>query len=537
MSAEERYFTERNDAYPEFFCKHINKDERQSYPGSNPVFWRKRLCNPEYGELFNDWRFVMSRIGLVGDNSIEYVRILTDIWRNGNCAVLIDWRIPFDTAVKMMEEASVEMCYIEKGKWQENEGIKNNNFFVLYEKQSNSAEFLPDDVYSGFSENYGDGEAIILYSSGTTGSAKGIILSHHALNTNADAIIDYVQPQKDDCFYIVKPLSHASTITGELLVGLKRKVKLVVSPIIVPPRFVLNNINHFLATIVCMNPTLLSIYTRELERGSYSFSSLRAIYVSGSILSDKIYKSAHKAFEKIPIYNVYGLSEAAPRVSAQRKECCKSNSVGKPIKGVSIKIISETGYEVKNGELGVVFVKTPSLFSGYVTKNEKLPSYYLDWLNTGDIGYIDENEELHIAGRQDDVIIINSYKIYPSHIEEIVLAHKDVNECAVFLAAAFGLTCVYTTEATRDIQIEIKKMIKTKVASFERPSVFLAMANLPKTNNGKIDKNQLIKIIEGGRVAEDSMQMASTILNRRNTDDERDQYCAEKHYSICCKGD
>lgn len=435
----------------------------------------------------------MGRVALIGENSVGYVNALVDIWNNGDCAVLLDWRIPFPTAIEMMIEANVQLCFIEKDIFNKLEKeISDSIDFVTYEKQNSSADLLPNFIYKKFRENYSRNEAIVIYSSGTTGKSKGIILSHFAINTNADAIIDYMIPTEDDCIYIAKSLSHSSTLTGELLVALKTRMKLVIAPTIVPPRYVLNNINKFGVTIVCLNPTLLSMFADEYERSQYDISSLRTIYVSGSILNDKTYKKAHAVFANILIYNVYGLSEAGPRVTAQRIDCCKSNSVGKQIKDVEIKIVSEQGRIVLDGEYGVVHVKTPSFFDGYVVGQNKHTSLYEGWYNTGDVGYIDVNGELHIINRLDDVIIIDSHKVYPSEVEKQIVEQSNVKECAVAKVEFNGnefTGCLYVSE--KEIDRDIKEKLKSKLLVYEIPRFFLRCDTLPRTKNEKISTREV----------------------------------------------
>lgn len=439
----------------------------------------------------------MSRIALIGENSIAYINALLDIWNNGNCAVLIDWRIPLITATEMMKEAGVSECYIQKSILEKSLEMRSDDIKYITFNSDNTTGFIPDNIRNKFIVNYSKNEAVIIYSSGTTGKSKGIILSHYAINKNADAIIDYMQPQKTDCMYIVKSLSHSSTLTGELLVALKSEMKLLVSPTIVPPRYIFNNICDHQVSIICVNPTLLNMYVSEYRQRTYDISSLKKIYVSGSILSDKTYELAHEVFKGIPIYNVYGLSEAGPRVTAQTTECCKGNSVGKPIKFVEIVIVDENGKIVKNGERGIIHINTPCKFSGYVFGKEKNQSLYKSWLNTGDIGFFDNNEELHIIDRLDDVIIIDSHKIYPSEVERKIIDNTPIRECVVVKEEINNnefIACLYVGDCY-DEKI-IKEKLKEFLLPYEIPRRFIHCNAIPRTNNGKISKLQIKNIIK-----------------------------------------
>lgn len=435
----------------------------------------------------------MGRVALIGENSIGYISALIDIWNRGDCAVLLDWRIPSTTVTEMMVEAGVHTCFIEKELFYKNKmNFPNSIDFIMYEKQNESAEQLPIFIYDKFKENYSHEEAVVIYSSGTTGKSKGIILSHFAINTNADAIIDYMKPTTEDCIYIAKTLSHSSTLTGELLVALKTKMSLVIAPTIVPSRYVLNNISKYNVTTICLNPTLLSMLSDQYERKNYALPSLKTIYVSGSILNDKLYDKVHATFPNTPIYNVYGLSETGPRVAAQRAECCKGNSVGKPIKGVEVDIVNEQGNCVDNGEYGIVHVKTHSMFNGYITGSPKHVSLREGWHNTGDIGYIDTNGELHIVNRVDDVIIIDSHKVYPSEVEKRILEQNDVKECTVAKVEHNGnefIGCLYVSE--KKIDEVIKSQLKAKMLIYEIPRFFVRCDELPRTKNGKVSMREV----------------------------------------------
>ena len=440
----------------------------------------------------------MKRIALIGENSVEYIDMLVDIWNSGNCAVLIDCQIPPQTAVKMMYEAQVRKCYIEHKYYAKIYAVLDKNVELIpYEKENTSARLLPTETYDRFQENYSKDEAVVIYSSGTTGKSKGIILSHFAINTNADAIIDYMQPDDSDRMYIVKNLTHSSSITGELLVALKTRMPLLIAPVVVPPRIVLQNIAKYGVTIIGVNPLLLTMYCKEYEHKKYDLSTLKKIYVSGALLNDKTYETAHKVFRDQEIYNVYGLSEAGPRVSAQRRACCKGNSVGKAIKGVELVVVDERGNIVPNGERGSIHVNTPSRFNGYIQGEVKHKSLYKDWLNTGDIGYLDEHNELHIIGRIDDMIVIGAHKIYPTEVERLVQAAADIRECVVAMVNFKGedvLCCLYVSD--EEMRADIKSILGASLMKYEIPKLFVRTDAIPKTRNGKISSKDVKETIK-----------------------------------------
>lgn len=361
----------------------------------------------------------MSRIALIGKNSIGYVEKLISIWNNRDCAALIDWRIPIGTSMQLMREAGVRMCWISKSQYEMiRENMPDDILFLPFDDECQRATYLSEEIFEQFIPNYSIDEAVVIYSSGTTGKSKGIILSHYAMNTNADAIIDYLKPNIMDCMYMIKTISHASSLVGELLVALKTKTNLILAPTIVPPRYTLQNIEKFGVTKICINPTLLRMYVDEIHRKTYDLHTLKEIYVHGAKAPKELCIQAKKSFKNANVYFEYGLSEAGPRVSSQKNGNCSIDSVGKPIQDVYITIVNEKGCAVPTNQVGVIHVKTPSKYSGYVSGETKFKSLYNNWLNTGDIGFFDEYDELHVINRIDDVINIDAHKIYPSEVEE-----------------------------------------------------------------------------------------------------------------------
>ncbi len=432
----------------------------------------------------------MKRIALIGDNSIEFVSLLVDLWNDGHCVVLIDWRIPPQAMIEMIKEANVHKCYIQSD-FLERFSLSEicDVQFIPYEKKKRGAETLPQEIYDKYAENYSHEEAVVIYSSGTTGRAKGIVLSHFAITTNAEAIIDYMKPRKNDCLYIIKTLVHSSTLTGELLVALKTKTPVIIGPVIIPPRIIFNTILKNKVTILCLNPVLLSIIMGEYERQSYNISSLKKIYVSGSILSNDLFNKVHTVFYDVKVYNVYGLSEAGPRVTAQREDCCRGNSVGRPVTGVEVAVVDHCGNDVPCGERGIIHIKTPSIFSYYISGDIKHRSLRSGWHNTGDVGYWDKEGELRIVGRLDDMIIIDSHKIYPADVEEKIMDTGLVEECVVVkmnTTTTEYIGCLYRgkSNSQSDLRLHLSKVLMTH----EIPRCFIKCEIRLELEIGKISE-------------------------------------------------
>ena len=437
------------------------------------------------------------RVALIGDNSIEFVKLIFSIWNDGDCVVLIDPQTPKRIAIEMMNDANVKKCYVEKKYFDITEyNISDSIQVISYDIKNEMPYLLLPEMCTDFKINYSKCEALVIYTSGTTGKSKGIILSHFAINTNADAIIAYMKPLHNDRMYILRSLTHSSTLTGELMVAIKAQIPLLIAPIRMPPRYVMNNIRKFGISIIGVNPSLLSMYAKECDNKVYDISSLRRIYVSGSVLTDDLYNRARRVFSKQELYNVYGLSEAAPRVAAQRVDCCKNNSVGKPILGVEVVIVDENGVIVRNGDRGIIHVSSPSLFDGYVCGDTKYKSLYRGWLNTGDIGHFDTNGELHIVSRVDDLIIIGAHKIYPADVEKNICEYLDVADCVVTQICHMEkavLGCVYVSE--KEIGSDVINKLVSVLMKYEIPRVFVRVDRIPRTSNGKIAMQNVKNVI------------------------------------------
>ena len=155
------------------------------------------------------------RIGLMGHNSVELIEQLIRIWNNNDSAVLIDYDMPVDALKRIISNNLIASLRVE-----ESLPLKfgSDSLKVDVEPYSVCAPLpclLPDSIYDEFIERYDEDEAVVIFSSGTTGLNKGISLSHRAINNNADSIIQYMQPKAADCLYLNKKITHSSSLAGD----------------------------------------------------------------------------------------------------------------------------------------------------------------------------------------------------------------------------------------------------------------------------------------------------------------------------------
>lgn len=435
----------------------------------------------------------MKRIGLIGENSVEYIAHLLEIWNQGATAVLVDWRIPFASRCALLRLAGVERCYLERAFFPSDADQCPSDITFLHYDASRTAQKLPPELLAQYQPNQSEEDAVVLFSSGTTGKAKGIRLSHRAITNNANAIQGYADLHREDVVYVVRPLSHASALVGELLLGLICGCSVVAAPTILPARKALDICGEFGVTFLTLNPTLLRLWVEELRYSGRQLPQVRLIYCSGSVAPIELLDAARQAFGKqTDIFNSYGLSEAGPRVTAQTAQAHAPGSLGTAIPGVEIVIVNADGSLQPPNQPGEIHVKTPSCFSGYINGKIRLPSRYQGWLNTGDIGKINETGELFFLGRSDDMIVRGAHNLYPAEIEKVIYHVDGISECVVVgFSEVDGdeetVFCAYSGEKPLS-ERWLRKCCGKSLAGYEIPDHFLFMPELPKTANGKISR-------------------------------------------------
>lgn len=331
-------------------------------------------------------------------------------------------------------------------------------------------------IISNDSEELQDA-AFILQSSGTTSEAKINLFTHKNTIGMLNAIQSYMQPTREDVFMVCKHPHHVSTWIGEILISICADAALSIrKSTVMLPRRCLENVEKDKSTLLFVNPQILSKLVR-MDKSNYSLDTIRAIYSSGSILDAYFHKLADHFFANSRVYNVYGLTEAGPRVFAQgpNREI-KYGSVGKAVDGVYVKIVDcNTQNQCKEitecGVVGELFVKSPYR---PIVNWPDIQQPDCGYVRTNDLGYFDEDGNYFITGRNDDIILYNSHNINPNVIEFCIKAFEGVEDCVVFcekdLLKSEKLIAMYTTPDKKPVNHrELNKYLKRQLDPHECP--------------------------------------------------------------------
>lgn len=275
---------------------------------------------------------------------------------------------------------------------------------------------------------------LMMCTSGTTGNPKVIMFSAKAIQKNIELILDYFTINNKDTMLICRPIYHCAVLVGELLLSFVVGTNIVLysdgyNPFILASILKNNNI-----TVMCGTPTIFKGISECLKHRNIK-GKVKMIALSGEYLLLEYAQEIRKCFPEANIFNVYGLTEAGPRVSYLSPEMFDRipQSVGKPLKGVKIKIVCENEEKVDKTKLGQIWIQTPSLMLGYYKDVEKTKEkIQKGWFATGDVGVMDEENNLYILGRSDDMIIKAGMNIYPQEVEKEILKLEDIKAVLVY---------------------------------------------------------------------------------------------------------
>jgi long-chain acyl-CoA synthetase len=345
-----------------------------------------------------------------------------------------------------------------------------------------------------------DDTAVILYTSGTTGNPKGVVLTHRNVVSNAVAArgSESDEELRREDFNIqlaILPLAHAYGLVASNA-GYLNGVTFVMHP-----RFdttaVLSAIERYRVNAFAGVPAMFValLYTPDAEK--YDTGSLRYCVSGSAPLPLAILEGFESKFN-CQILEGYGLSEASAVLTGHRLDMPrKPSSVGKPIEGVELLIVDDDDRPVAAGEVGEVIARGPNIMKGYYNMPDASRDALRNgWLHTGDMGRLDEDGYLYIVERKKDLIIRGGLNIYPRDVEEVLNSHPNVIESAVvgIPSERMGEEVKAFVVASGTVDAEaLKAYCRERLANYKTPSEIEFVNYLPRNLIGKIDKKELRK--------------------------------------------
>lgn len=384
---------------------------------------------------------------------------------------------------------------------------KNSEMFISWQDFITKGEKYNNNV---FIRRKKESDAIILHSGWTTGTPKNIVLTNSNVNAIMEqAKIDFDDLGVEDSFLSILPMFHCFGLIVNILCPL-----MFGSTVILIPRFDAKRFDKLIRkydpTILLGVPTLFEALIKNPYMKDIDMSNIKYVVSGGDTLTIEKNKLVNEFLKqhksKARIIQGYGMTETTGPATFGAKGSDKLGSVGIPLPGNKVKILNiETKEEMNPNEIGEIFISGPTVMSRYLD-NEKETSSLIQvhedgrrWVSTGDLGYMDEDGVLFYVQRIKRMIISSGYNVYPSHIEEVLVKNKYIQEAGVIgvphpykvqVPVAY-VVLKENIEKTPELVIEIQKYCEKNLSKYMIPKKIIFKDSLPKTLVGKINYKDL----------------------------------------------
>lgn len=423
-------------------------------------------------------------IGITGDNSYHFVIVIFALWQIGAIPVVINIRLLNDEIEELLQIANCKFILISNNLSDSFYTGKTDKIYYPFEvKEKTSYNLTSVDL---------NGNAIIVFTSGSTGKPKGVEISFNNLIESAQIGNQYFNHRPNDSWIASLPFYHIggfSIIIRSVLFGLT---------LIIPDNLEINNLGIALTSF---DPSHASFVSTQLKRlidlGKNPNKSLRNVLLGGGLIDQDLVDSAIKSGWQVSLS--FGATETSSFISILKPEQfeVKNGSAGKALYPNNIIIVDDNKNILPNGVEGEIAIKSKSVAKGYLnnyteTKKKFINGYYY----TGDFGFLDKDDFLYVRARRNDLIISGGENVNPLEIENELLKHPSIKEAAVFglIDREWGQIIAAALVSKDNIKLsleEIKLFLKNKISSFKFPKKIFYVTELPKTELGKIRKQQL----------------------------------------------
>ncbi len=431
-------------------------------------------------------------IGLLLLNSHKYVTTLIGAWKAGKSVVPLNYLLPPQELAFIIKDSGMSALVSSQFFAQALAAVKplfGDKGVLLMADGEDFAKETAAPVPSSFRN-----PALYLYTSGTTGRPKGVILTHDNLIHNVQSCQRAGEFDHNDSFLCLLPFFHTYAITGTILLPLLSGCKMV----ILVDRFqalkVLKLIEEHAISVFLAIPSMYRVLAAA--EGNFKVDSMRFPISGGEPLPIAVAEAFEKRFG-VPICEGYGQTEAAPVLTLNVPGKRKLGSVGLPLPGVEIAIWDDAKNVLELERIGEIMVRGGNVMEGYFRLPEETAKTISNgWLHTGDLGKLDADGFVTITGRKKDLIISAGENIYPREIEEVLALHPKIKEVAVIgvkdeVRGEVPKAFVIVHEGMSVEDRELRAFCREKIAAYKVPKHFEIVPDFPRTPTGKVLKRLL----------------------------------------------
>ncbi|OGW33441.1 MAG: hypothetical protein A2X58_13465 [Nitrospirae bacterium GWC2_56_14] len=442
------------------------------------------------------------RAALLSQNNPYYVAAYFGIIRAGGIVLPLNNLLTHEEIDFILNDAGAQTCFFDRecsGTVDKLRGKSSRSYVLLDDVASSAGNAVP--VVPTPAHGVED-ISTILYTSGTTGSPKGALLTHRNIMANALACAAAIHISPKDRFVVFLPLFHSFTFTVCVVIPLVTGSLISLLPSVRPfsrvvKRLILDRITLFVAI-----PTVYKILAEKNMPFLVKLLLNLRLCVSGAApLPVKVIQDFEAAF-KVPLLEGYGLTEASPVVSINPDDHGRRRpgTVGLPLPGIEVRVVDDEGKPLATGVPGELLVKGPNVMTGYLNRPEDTAKTIREnWLYTGDIAALDGDGYIKIIDRKKDMIIVDGLNVYPFEVEEVLYRHSAVKDCAMIGVLHGGdkeipIMYVVLKDGHQVTPKAFREFLSEHVAHYKIPRRFLMIDELPRTATGKILKKEIRKM-------------------------------------------
>lgn len=340
--------------------------------------------------------------------------------------------------------------------------------------------------------------AVVMYTSGTTGKPKGVMLTYRNVYETADIWSQSMNMTTQDRTYICTPLFHCAGLHVFAMSTHFAGGAMLIAEAFSPDE-TLRDLQEMEATIFFGVPAMYTILLNKPELKNHSFPNLRLFCYGAAPMPYELVKRLKEAFPQVKVQNLYGQTENSPAATSLLDDAAllKIGSVGKPLARTEVRVVDSEGNVLLPGEVGEICVKGPQVMRGYLRNPEETATAVRNgWLYSGDLGRFDEEGYLYIVDRKKDMIIRGGENIYPIEVEEVLYQIPEILEAAVigFPHEVYGevpKAFVVLKDGEELSEEQILTYCQSQLAKYKIPYEVEFIAELPRNASGKVLKHTL----------------------------------------------